>query len=110
MNNLTYDDLKNIYDGNKSLNGKPIFIKFKADWWGPCRVFGQVLDKVIPEYSDKIDFYKVDVEEEPELASMFNARSLPTVVMIRKNGTQETGVGGMNEDTLKYWLNGLISN
>ena len=73
-------------------------------------MFGKVLDEVTPEYSDKIDFYKVDVEEEPELASMFNARSLPTVIMIRKNGTQETGVGGMNEDTLKYWLNGLISN
>ena len=68
-----------------------------------------MLDKVIPEYSDKIDFYKVDVEEEPELASMFNARSLPTVVMIRKNGTQETAVGGMDEGTLKYWLGGLIS-
>ena len=40
---------------------------------------------------------------------MFNARSLPTVVMIRKNGTKETGVGGMNEATLKYWLGGLIS-
>ena len=63
MNNLTYDDLKNIYDGNKSLNGKPIFIKFKADWWGPCRIFGQLLDKVTPDYSDKIDFYKVDVDK-----------------------------------------------
>ena len=68
-----------------------------------------MLDKVTPEYSDKIDFYKVDVEEEPKLASMFNARSLPTVIMIRKNGTKEQGVGGMNEDTLKYWLSGLIS-
>ena len=72
-------------------------------------MFGKVLDEVTPEYSDKIDFYKVDVEEEPELASMFNARSLPTVIMIRKNGTKETGVGGMNEATLKYWLGGLIS-
>jgi len=72
-------------------------------------MFGKVLEEVTPEYNSKIDFYEVDVEESPELASMFNARSLPTVVMIRKNGTKETGVGGMNEDTLKYWLGGLIS-
>ena len=32
MNNLTYDELKNVYDGEKNLGGKPIFIKFKADW------------------------------------------------------------------------------
>ena len=72
-------------------------------------MFGKVLDEVTPEYSDKIDFYKVDVEESTELASMFNARSLPTVVMIRKNGQKEQGIGGMNEETLKYWLGGLIS-
>ena len=50
------------------------------------------------------------VEESTELASMFNARSLPTVVMIRKNGQKEQGIGVMNEATLKYWLEGLISN
>ena len=32
MNNLTYDELKNVYDGEKNLGGKPIFISFKADW------------------------------------------------------------------------------
>ena len=73
-------------------------------------MFGKVLDEVTPEYSDKIDFYKVDVEESPELASMFNARSLPTVVMIRKDGTTEQSIGGMNESQLEYWLNGLISS
>ena len=72
-------------------------------------MFGKVLEEVTPEYSDKIDFYEVDVEESPELAVMFNARSLPTVVMIRKNGQKEHGIGGMNEETLKYWLGGLIS-
>jgi thioredoxin-like negative regulator of GroEL len=72
-------------------------------------MFKQVLNGVTPSYSDKINFYEVDVEEESELASMFNARSLPTVIMIRKNGTKETGVGGMDEGTLKYWLGGLIT-
>jgi len=72
-------------------------------------MFGKVLDEVTPEYSDKIDFYKVDVEESSELASMFNVSSLPAVTMIRKNGQKEQGVGAMNEDTLKYWLGGLIS-
>ena len=72
-------------------------------------MFGKVLDEVTPEYSDKIDFYKVDVEESPELASMFNARSLPSVVMIDKNGKTNQGVGSMNKETLKYYLDGLIS-
>ena len=80
MNKLTIDKLKDIYDGEKNLSNKPIFITFKADWWGPCRMFGQVLDKVTSEYDDKIDFYKVDVEESQDLAMAFNARSLPTTL------------------------------
>ena len=72
-------------------------------------MFKQVLDEVTPEYKSKIDFYKVDVEESPELATMFNARSLPTVVMIDKNGKPNQGVGSMNKETLKYYLDGLIS-
>ena len=72
-------------------------------------MFKQVLDEVTPDYKDKVDFYKIDVEEESELAIMFNARSLPTVVMIDKDGKTNQGVGSMNKETLKYYLEGLIS-
>ena len=72
-------------------------------------MFEQVLDKVTPEYSDKINFYKVDIEEEPQIASLFKVMSVPQVSMIRKNGSTEKAVGGMNDASLKYWLDGLIS-
>ena len=49
-------------------------------------MYGQVLDKITPEYNSKIDFYKVDVEESQDLAMAFNARSLPTTIMISKSG------------------------
>ena len=99
-----------LYDEGKNLSGKPIFILFKADWWGPCKIFEQVLDKVTPEYSDKINFYQVDIEEESQLSSLFGVMSVPQVSMIRKDGTTEQAIGGMDENKLKYWLSGLISN
>ena len=73
-------------------------------------MFEQVLNEVTPEYSDKINFYKVDIEEEPYIASLFRVMSVPQVSMIRKDGSTEQAIGGMNEDSLKYWLEGLISN
>ena len=73
-------------------------------------MFEQVLDTITPSYSDKINFYKVDIEEEPQIASLFGVMSVPQVSMIRKDGSTEQAIGGMNEDTLKYWLSGLISN
>ena len=73
-------------------------------------MFEQVLNEVTPEYSDKIKFYKVDIEEEPQIASLFRVMSVPQVSMIRKNGSREQAIGSMNKDSLKYWLEGLISS
>ena len=109
MNKLTKEELIKIYNEGKNLSGKPIFILFKADWWGPCKMFEQVLIPVIPEYSDKINFYEVDIEAEPEISSLFRVMSVPQVSMIRKDGSTEQSIGGMGEDQLKYLLGGLIS-
>ena len=109
MNKLTKEELMKLYNEGKNLSGKPIFISFYATWWGPCKQFEQVLDVVTPSYSDKINFYKVDIEEEPEIASLFRVMSVPQVSMIRKDGRKEQSIGGMDEGSLKYWLGGLIS-
>ena len=109
MNKLTKEELMKLYNEGENLSGKPIFISFYATWWGPCKQFEQVLDVVTPSYSDKINFYKVDIEEEPQIASLFRVMSVPQVSMIRKNGSREQAIGGMGTDQLKYWLEGLIS-
>jgi thioredoxin 1 len=72
-------------------------------------MFEQVLRTITPEYSDKINFYEVDIEEEPQIASLFRVMSVPQVSMIRKDGSKEQSIGSMDEDSLKYWLEGLIS-
>ena len=72
-------------------------------------MFDSVLNDVTPKYDGKINMYKVNIEEEPELASMFNVRSIPAMAMIRTNGKTESAVGSMTQDQLKYYLNGLNS-
>ena len=64
-------------------------------------MFEQVLNEVTPEYSSKINFYKVDIEDEPHIASLFRVMSVPQVSMIRKDGSTEQAIGGMNEGSLK---------
>ena len=72
-------------------------------------MFSSVLDDVTPKYEGKINMYKVDIEEEPEIAGLFGVRSIPAMSMIRKNGNHELAVGSMTNDQLKYWLGGLIT-
>ena len=72
-------------------------------------MYEQVLDKVTPEYTDKINLYKVNIEDEPEIAGLFRIMSVPNTVTISKSGDVSSMVGALNEETLKYYLEGLIS-
>ena len=71
-------------------------------------MFEQVLNEVTPEYQDKIQMYKVNIEDEPEIAQQFGARSIPFMVMISKSGEREPQVGALDKDTLKYYFEGLL--
>ena len=71
-------------------------------------MFKQVLDEVIPKYKDKITFYKVNIEEEIDLANIFQIRAIPHFVTISKDGGVSPGSGAMNKETLKYFLEGLL--
>ena len=109
MNNLTKSEFMKIYNEGKNLTDKPIFIDFYATWWGPCKMYEQVLNKVTPDYEDKIKMYKVNIEDEPEIASLFRVMSVPNTSTISKSGDVFSMPGALNEETLKYFLEGLIS-
>ena len=72
-------------------------------------MFKQVLDEVEPEYKDRITFYKVNIEEEIDLANVFQIRAIPHFVMISKDGGVSPGSGALNKETLKYFIEGLLS-
>ena len=71
-------------------------------------MYGQVLDKVTPEYKNKINLYEVNVEQEPDIAGLFGVMSVPTTTTISKSGDTHSQPGALNEETLKYFLEGLI--
>ena len=64
------------------LGNKPAIVDFFASWCGPCRALSPVLDKLADEYDSRIYIYKVDVDAERELASIFGIRSVPTLLFI----------------------------
>ena len=72
-------------------------------------MFEQVLNEVSPDYSSKVNMYKVDIENEVDMAILFGARALPYMVFISEDGDIQGAPGALDKDTLKYYLDGLIS-
>lgn len=72
-------------------------------------MFNSVLDEIVPDYKDKINMYKVDIEESPEVAQMFGARGIPYMVFISESGEVTPNVGSITSDQLKYYFDGLIT-
>jgi thioredoxin len=69
----------------KFLGDKPALIDFYASWCGPCKALSPILDELAKEYAGKVDVYKVNVDDEPELAAQFGVSSIPTLAVV-KNG------------------------
>ena len=88
MENLTSDTFDKTIAENSML-----ILDFWAPWCGPCRAFGPVFEKSSKAHSD-IYFAKVNVDEQPEIASKFGVRSIPTIVAI-KNQTVVFNQAGM---------------
>lgn len=63
---------------------KPVLVDFWASWCGPCRMVGPIIDEIAEERND-VKICKVNVDEEPELASQFRVMSIPTLLVF-KNG------------------------
>ena len=71
-------------------------------------MYERSLSEVTPEYKDKINLYKVNIEEEPEIASLFRVMAVPNTTTISNNSEIFSLPGALNEETLKYYLEGLL--
>ena len=90
------------------IGNKPAVIDFYAEWCGPCKMLAPVLEEVSEEYAGKVDIYKINVDEEEELASIFGIRSIPTLIFIEKNGTMHRSQGAMGKTQLKGTIEDIL--
>lgn len=85
----------------KYLGDKPAIVDFYASWCGPCKTIAPTLEELAAEYGDQIYIYKVDTEEEQELAAAFGIRSIPTLLFIPMDGEPQMAQGAMPKASFK---------
>ena len=79
---------------NEIMNeGKPVVLDFWAEWCGPCRMLGPIIDELASEYEGRVIIGKVNVDDNDDITSQFGIRNIPTVLFFKDNQLVDKQVG-----------------
>ncbi len=95
-----------VFDYEKNTEWKfagelPCVIDFYADWCGPCKMVAPIMDELSKEYAGKVNFYKVNTDEEQELAGAFGIQSIPSILFVPMTDKPQMAVGALPKNTMQ---------
>lgn len=86
----------------------PCIIDFYADWCQPCKMIAPVLEELSEEFQGKVNIYKVNTEQEQELASVFGIRSIPSMLFVPMTDKPQMAVGALPKESLVQAMNEVL--
>ncbi len=87
---------------------KPCLIDFYADWCQPCKIVTPILEELQDEYKEGLNIYKVNTEQEQELAGMFGIKSIPSLLFVPKDEQPQMAMGALPKDTLEKAIKDVL--
>jgi thioredoxin 1 len=87
---------------------KPVIVDFWAEWCGPCRMIGPIIEEIGKEYEGRVIVVKCDVDSSPEVSSRFGIRNIPTVLFFKGGQIVDKQIGAVPKSNFVNKLNALL--
>ena len=87
----------------------PCIIDFYADWCGPCKMVEPVLQELAQEYRGKLNIYRVNTEDQQELAAAFGIQSIPSILFVPLNDKPQMAVGALPKNSIKKAISEVLN-
>ena len=103
MGSVNKTDVSN-FEKDVLKSNRPVLVDFWAEWCGPCRALGPILEELAQEVGEKANVLKVNVDENPELAQRYGIRGIPTMIFFKNGQAAKTLVGMQPKEELRKSL------